>query len=171
MTGNSTTGPARIPWPARYPAPGLRRPDTADLSANFAFAYDDANFYSSAVITDNVHVQTARTRGLELWKGDDVELWFDTNLPGDFTLDPPMRERCKTTVQLGLSPGDFAAQLGPESIFFVPKGVECAKLGVRVAAAPRRAGRATRWRWPCPGARSRRGRPRGAIRLLRQRGR
>jgi hypothetical protein len=137
IDGNLDDWAGAASWPARYPAPGLRPPtSTADLSATFAFAYDDANFYASAVITDNVHVQTARTRGLELWKGDDVELWLDTNLAGDFAVDPANAGALKDDWQIGLSPGDFAA-LAPESIFFVPKGVDSAKLGVRVAAAPR----------------------------------
>ena len=159
-------------WPARYPAPGLRPPtSTADLSATFAFAYDDANFYSSAVITDNVHVQTARTRGLELWKGDDVELWFDTNLPGDFTLDPANAGALQDDWQLGLSPGDFAAQ-APEVHLLRPEGRRQRQAwGARGGgAAPGRAGLHAgggRALERAPDAAGRGGRDR----LLRQRGR
>ncbi len=109
-----------------------RPTDPADLSAGFVFGYDATNFYLGATITDNVHVQNSLTRGLALWQGDDIELWFDTDLAGDFTLDPGNGD----DVQLGLSPGDFA-KLGPEAVQFRPEAVPGSPPGVRVAALPR----------------------------------
>src|SRR5262249_36052343 len=77
--------------------------NAADLSARFLVGYDDSGFYLGTVVTDDVHVENKLTRDFELWKGDDVELWFDTNLAGDFTKDPGDAD----DFQLGLSPGDF----------------------------------------------------------------
>jgi hypothetical protein len=120
-------------WPAQYRITDLSAAkNAADLSANFMVGYDTSGFYIGATITDDVHVQNKLTRGSELWKGDDIELWFDTDLPGDFKVDPGNKD----DVQIGLSPGDFA-QLGAEAVIFVPKGPDAGDLGVRVAAVPR----------------------------------
>ena len=122
-------------WPAANAladAKVSRPTGPSDLSAGFVFGYDATNFYLGATITDNVHVQNNLTRGLELWKGDDIELWFDTDLAGDFTLDPGNGD----DVQLGLSPGDFA-KLGAEAVQFRPQPLPGVPPGVRVAALPR----------------------------------
>lgn len=99
-----------ITW---HPGRSWAGPD--DLSASFRFAWDSTNFYVAATITDNVHIQFARTRGYDLYKGDDIEIWFDTDLAGDFAT----REANGDDYQLGLSPGDFAG-LAPEAVFWNP---------------------------------------------------
>lgn len=101
---NTPTGDKGRPW---------NGPD--DLDAQFYFAWDTDNFYIGAVVTDNLHVQSATTRGYNLYYGDDIEIWFDTNLEGDFTRN----EGNADDFQLGLSPGDFAS-LGPEAVFWRP---------------------------------------------------
>ena len=101
-----------------------------DLTARFGAAYDADSFYIAVVVTDDVHVQHAQTRGNNLWRGDDVELWFDLKLADDFTRDPGDADDW----QIGLSPGDFAA-FPPEAVFFRPTGQ--AAPGIRVAARPR----------------------------------
>jgi serine/threonine protein kinase len=103
-----------------------------DLSGSFYFAWDNTNFYMAATITDNLHVQTARTRGYDLYKGDDIELWFDTDLAGDFAVS----EANADDYQLGLSPGDFAG-LTPEAVFWNPDRSDARNALVRVAAQPR----------------------------------
>jgi serine/threonine-protein kinase len=125
--------------PGPFPAPhvteirqGVKYEGANDLSAEFYFAWDDNNFYVAAVITDDVHVQFARTRGYDLYKGDDVELWFDTDLAGDFA----SREGNADDFQLGMSPGDFGA-LGPEAVFWRPNRVDARNKMVDVAARRR----------------------------------
>ncbi|HUP27944.1 MAG TPA: protein kinase [Chloroflexia bacterium] len=86
-----------------------------DLSAQFYFAWDNDNLFIGADVTDDVHVQLASTRGYQLYKGDDIEVWFDTDLPGDFAASAANKD----DFQLGLSPGDFG-QLGPEAVFWNP---------------------------------------------------
>jgi serine/threonine-protein kinase len=103
-----------------------------DLSGSFYFAWDDTSFYVAATITDNLHVQTARTRSYDLYKGDDVELWFDTDLAGDFAVS----EANADDYQLGLSPGDFAG-LVPEAVFWNPDRSDARNALVRVAAQAR----------------------------------
>lgn len=115
-----------ITW---HPGRSWGGPD--DLSASFNFAWDSTNFYVAATITDNVHIQFARTRGYDLYKGDDIELWFDTDLAGDFAV----REANGDDFQLGLSPGDFAG-LAPEAVFWNPDRSDARNEMVKVAAKP-----------------------------------
>lgn len=125
------SNPVSAPY-ITYQAPRGRQwsgPD--DLSASFTFAWDPANFYVAAVVTDNLHVQTTQTRGYNLYKGDDLEMWFDTDLAGDFARS----EADGDDYQLGLSPGDFAA-LGPEAAFWNPNRDDERNKSVRVAARP-----------------------------------
>ena len=91
-------------------------------------------------MTDNVHVQSTRTRGGDLYKGDDIEIWFDTDLAGDFA----SREGNADDFQLGLSPGDFEG-LAPEAYFWNPdRKPERIRL-VTVAARPREGGEERQW--------------------------
>jgi hypothetical protein len=127
------------PFPAGFVtdiAPGVKYGGADDLSASFYFAWDASNFYVAATITDDVHVQFARTRGYDLYKGDDIEIWFDTDLAGDFA----SRQGNADDFQLGLSPGDFGA-LGPEAVFWKPDRVDARNKMVRVAAQRRPDGR------------------------------
>ncbi|MEA2575276.1 MAG: eukaryotic-like serine/threonine-protein kinase [Chloroflexia bacterium] len=93
----------------------LRWEGPQDLSATFNFAWDDSNFYVGAVVTDDVHVQTGNTRSYSLYNGDDIEIWFDLDLAGDFNTGTGNGD----DFQLGLSPGDFASH-GPEAVFWNP---------------------------------------------------
>lgn len=125
------------PNPFLAPYVTLNRPrwkGENDLGAQFYFAWDDTNFYVAAVITDDVHVQLPTTRGYQLYKGDDVELWFDTDLNGDFDT----RQANSDDFQLGLSPGNFN-DLAPEAVFWnpVPRSADRNKM-VKVAAVPRK---------------------------------
>ncbi len=125
----ASPGPFQAPY-VTYRKRQWGGPD--DLSAQFNFAWDTDNFYIAAIVTDNLHVQFAKTRGYDLYKGDDLEIWFDTDLAGDFA----SREGNGDDFQLGLSPGDFAG-LGPEAVFWNPdRSADRNKL-VRVAAMPR----------------------------------
>ncbi|HET6312926.1 MAG TPA: protein kinase, partial [Chloroflexia bacterium] len=117
----ASPGPFAAPYNV-LTARGVTPQGPDDLSAQFQFAWDDTNFYVAAVITDDVHVQFAGTRGYDLFKGDDIEMWFDLDLAGDF--DKP-HDFVKGTnsgddFQLGLSPGDFG-ELLPEAVFWDPQ--------------------------------------------------
>jgi hypothetical protein len=106
-----------------------------DLSADFYLAWDDSNFYIGALITDDVHVQFDRTRGDQLYKGDDLEIWFDVDLDGDFTRNLGNAD----DYQLGLSPGNFT-DLGPEAFFWNPDRKAERNAMVQVKAQPRPTG-------------------------------
>lgn len=103
-----------------------------DVSALFNYAWDDNNFYIAAIVTDNIHVQTKSTRGELLYHGDDLEMWFDTDLAGDFNA----AQASADDFQLGLSPGDFAANT-PEAFFWNPDRNPQRNALVTVKAQPR----------------------------------
>ena len=73
-----------------------------DLNAVWRLAWDANNLLIAVEVTDDVHVQTQS--GNQLFRGDSVDMQFDTNRPGDFGdgLSPD-------DFQSTLSPGDFAA--------------------------------------------------------------
>jgi hypothetical protein len=130
---DAPTGPFAAPHLREGEGDRIRNPDgPGDFSAHFQFAWDDSNLYIAAVVTDDVHVQFARTRGDQLYRGDDLELWLDMDLEGDF--DTTMANA--DDYQLGLSPGDFGA-LAPEAFFWNPTRSDARNKLVTVAARKR----------------------------------
>lgn len=73
-----------------------------DLQARWQLAWDGNNLYVGVEVTDDVHVQTQS--GNQIYRGDSVDIQFDTNRLGDFGdgLSPD-------DIQITLSPGDFAS--------------------------------------------------------------
>lgn len=90
-------------------------------------AWDNEYFYLGADIQDAYIVQNHR--GAELFLGDHLELWFDTDLQGDFDA-PGLNEG---DFHIGLSPGNFA-DLPPEAYIWLPKQYEGMAQGIRLAA-------------------------------------
>ena len=76
-----------------------------DLTAVWQLAWDNANLYLAVTVTDDTHVQTAS--GNQIFRGDSVDMQFDTAREADFGdgLSPD-------DFQITLSPGDFAGS-GP----------------------------------------------------------
>ena len=125
---SAPTGPFPAPHNT-HSAKNVKYGGPQDLSALFYFAWDDTNLYIAANITDDTHVQFAGTRGYNLFKGDDIEIWLDTDLAGDFA----SREANADDYQLGLSPGDFEG-LPPEAVFWNPTRSSARNALVTVAA-------------------------------------
>jgi serine/threonine-protein kinase len=126
----ASPGPFPAPYLTYQKGRTLAGPD--DLSASFNFAWDKDNFYVAATVTDNIHIQNINTRGYDLYYGDDIEIWFDTDLAGDFNSG----EGNADDFQLGLSPGDFSG-LAPEAVFWKPDRNDSRNKLVTVAALPR----------------------------------
>lgn len=84
-----------------------------DLSVYYYVLWDKNYLYIGAYVTDDTIVQLAA--GQNLWQGDHLELWFDTDLQGDFE----DKSNNKDDFQLGISPGDFEL-LDPEIVVWTP---------------------------------------------------
>ena len=80
-----------------------------DLSATVCYAWDDDNLYMGFDVVDDVIVQNHV--GTDIWRGDHVEIWFDTQLQLDFDVETANDD----DFQLGISPGNFAET--PSSFF------------------------------------------------------
>jgi uncharacterized protein (TIGR01370 family) len=72
-----------------------------DLSGRVCYAWDTENLYVGFEVIDDVIVQ--KYDNTNIWRGDHVELWFDTQLQLDFD----SAEANGDDFQIGLSPGDF----------------------------------------------------------------
>ncbi len=83
---------------------------TDDLTAVWRLAWDTTNLYIGVEVTDNQHVQIQS--GNQIFRGDSVDIQFDTNRNGDFGdgLSPD-------DFQITFSPGDFAT-LSPSAFRF-----------------------------------------------------
>ncbi len=84
-----------------------------DLSGYACYGWDDENIYIGFNINDDAIVQ--KYTGANLWKGDHVELWFDTQLQLDFDSN----QAGDDDFQLGISPGDFK-DIPPDLTIFAP---------------------------------------------------
>lgn len=78
-----------------------------DLTAVWQLTWDNGNLYVAVTVTDDTHVQTAS--GNQIFRGDGVDMQFDTARDADFgpALSPD-------DYQITLSPGDFAGS-GPSA--------------------------------------------------------
>ncbi|MCI0575246.1 MAG: hypothetical protein L0331_03440, partial [Chloroflexi bacterium] len=74
---------------------------TEDLTAVWRLAWDQNNLYIGVEVTDNVHVQTQT--GNLIYRGDSLEMQFDTNRTGDYGNGVNADD-----FHIIFSPGDFA---------------------------------------------------------------
>ena len=108
-----------------------------DLGSRVCYAWDANNLYMGFEVTDDTIVQTHT--GSSLWRGDHVEIWFDTQLQLDFG----SAEAGKDDFQIGLSPGDCTGEVAPDIFIWTPSrlreeydglieyAVECTDSGYR----------------------------------------
>lgn len=88
-----------------------------DLSGRISYGWDAENLYIALDINDDVIVQ--QYTGTNIWRGDHVELWFDTQLQLDFD----SAQAGDDDFQLGISPGDFAS-VQPDIFIWTPPTLE-----------------------------------------------
>ena len=88
-----------------------------DLSGTVHLAWDDRALYVCGKVTDDIIVQ--ESSGTELWRGDHVEIWIDTQP----SLDPVQRGYNEYTYQFGISPGNFDKQ-APEFCVWLPADLD-----------------------------------------------
>lgn len=83
---------------------------TDDLTALWRLVWDISNLYIGVEVADDVHVQTQN--GNQIFRGDSVDMQFDTNRAGDWG-----PELSPDDFQITFSPGDFAT-LPPSAFRF-----------------------------------------------------
>jgi hypothetical protein len=98
----------------------------SDCSAVFAVGWDATYLYLGVRVTDDKYVQTAS--GANQWKGDQVEIQFDADLPGDFY----MASLSSDDHQIGLSAGNFGS-IGPQAYRWYPQAKAGSVSGATVA--------------------------------------
>ncbi|MCB8949987.1 MAG: hypothetical protein H6653_18430 [Ardenticatenaceae bacterium] len=117
VTANFTTTPPTIDgnlsdWAGNIAASSNNRvynvagwDGSEDVTAVWQLTWDNGNLYVAVTVTDDTHVQTAS--GNQIFRGDSVDMQFDTARDADFGdgLSPD-------DFQITLSPGDFAGS-GP----------------------------------------------------------
>jgi hypothetical protein len=100
--------------PLNYPHDSARNwTGPQDLSGTAWMVWNQNYLFFVARVTDDVHVQTEN--GWNMYKGDSVELWLDTDLAGDFN----KAQGDGDDWQFGFSPGNFKA-LPPEGVVYIP---------------------------------------------------
>lgn len=85
----------------------------SDCSAVFGVGWDSGNLYLAVRVTDDKYVQTAS--GDNLWKGDEIEIQIDVDLPIDFYT----ASLSSDDHQIGLSAGNFGS-LAPQAYRWYP---------------------------------------------------
>lgn len=84
-----------------------------DLAVKAWLAWDTQYLYLAAEVSDDKHVQELRS--YDLFNGDEIELWLDADLAGDFNDDSNNGD----DFQVGFSPGDFDTR-PPEAVVWYP---------------------------------------------------
>jgi hypothetical protein len=105
-----------------------------DLSASVMVGWDSANLYVGARVNDDRYVQEAR--GVNLFKGDSLEILFDADLAGDFNATSLSAD----DYQLGISPGSPYPGENPEAYLWYPSSRQGGRLEVRIASRAREGG-------------------------------
>lgn len=100
-----------------------------DLSGTGWIAWNQSYLMLAARVRDDIHVQTQV--GRQMFRGDSVELWLDTNLIGDFDEERGNADDW----HFGVSPGNFR-ELRPEGVVYRPDGNEDQSGRIRVRAEP-----------------------------------
>ncbi len=112
-----------------------------DLSVKIWSQWDEEAVYFAFDVRDNVVVQERR-RG-DMWEGDHVELWLDTDLYGDYN----EAMNSADDFQIGLSPGNFQ-DIPPEAFIWVPSVAPAAAAKIKVGARKTETGYALEVRIP-----------------------
>ena len=102
--------------------------NTADLSARVMVGWDNSNLYLAAEVIDEDYEQN--TAGVNLFKGDSLEVLLDTNIAADFYLTYLTPD----DFQLGISPGSPLPNEDPEAYLWYPASIDGGRSQVNIAA-------------------------------------
>ncbi len=99
-----------------------------DLSARVMVGWDTANLYLGVEVIDEDYEQN--TSGVNLFRGDSLEILLDTNIAADFYVDYLTPD----DFQLGISPGSPAPDEDPEAYLWFPTSIDGGRSQVDIAA-------------------------------------
>jgi len=99
------------------PSAGSNWSGPSDLSATFYIGWDANALYIGVSRTDDTIVQISTS--YNMYKGDDVEIHLDVDLPGDFSSVTMSAD----DYQMGLSAGNFGT-LGEEAYLWFPRNLQ-----------------------------------------------
>jgi hypothetical protein len=122
-------------YPVRHVVYGSSaRGGDEDLSATVMVGWDSSNLYLGARVNDDRYVQEAR--GVDLFKGDSLEILVDTDLTGDFNATSLNAD----DYQLGISPGSPYPGENTDAYLWYPSSRQGSKPEVRVSSRAREGG-------------------------------
>ncbi len=104
-------------YPAKYVVYGASQwEDSDDLEGSFAVGWNETYLYLAVKVIDDVYVQNAT--GQDIYKGDSLEILFDTNLYGDLS----STNLSSDDFQIGISPGKGDIDGEKEVYLWYPSG-------------------------------------------------
>ncbi|MCJ7825497.1 MAG: hypothetical protein MUP44_11395 [Anaerolineales bacterium] len=109
------------------PSAGSNWTGTSDLSATYYIGWDANALYIGVSRTDDTIVQIST--GYNMYKGDDVEIHLDADLPNDYSAVTMSAD----DYQLGLSAGNFGT-LNEEAYLWFPRSLQTALSTVEMKA-------------------------------------
>ncbi len=99
-----------------------------DLEGSFRIGWDNTYLYLAVKVIDDQYVQNAS--GIDLYKGDTIELLFDVDLLGDLN----SRELNADDYQLVISPGKGSVSGDKEAYLYYPAGKAGSRSDVKIAS-------------------------------------
>ena len=105
----------------------------SDLSATFYIGWDASALYIGVSRTDDTIVQVST--GNNMYKGDDVEIHLDVNLPDDYSSVTMSSD----DYQIGISSGNFDT-LDEEAYLWFPRSAQAGLTSVEIKARKTTAG-------------------------------
>lgn len=116
-------------YPARFAVFGKSEiASKEDLEGSYRVGWDDSNLYLAVKVYDEKYVQNAT--GVDLFKGDAIELLFDVDLMGDAS----STQLNSDDYQLVFSPGKGSVSGDKETYLFYPANVAGPRTQVKIAA-------------------------------------
>ncbi|TET98883.1 MAG: hypothetical protein E3J30_05845 [Anaerolineales bacterium] len=115
------------------PGAGLNWTGPSDLSATYYIGWDANSLYIGVSRTDDTIVQISTS--YNMYKGDDVEIHLDVDLPGDYSSVTMSAD----DYQMGLSAGNFGT-LNEEAYLWFPRSLQTSLSTVEMKARRTTAG-------------------------------
>lgn len=104
-------------YPAKYVVYGASQwEDSDDLEGSFAVGWNETYLYLAVKVLDEKYAQNAT--GQDIYKGDSLEILFDTNLYGDLSTTSLNSD----DFQIGISPGKGSINNETEAYLWFPYG-------------------------------------------------